>query len=79
LDRKQAIDTLKKVLETCPSINGYYIALMTNPDSASSHSYQIHLKTTLSPKDRQCLQDLLSKEGLAFKETKDTTIIYKPR
>ena len=79
MNRSEAVKVLKAVLEKCPSVDGSYIALM--PSSSGdllSHGYQIHIKTILSEEDRQCVQELLTKQGLALKETTDKTIISRP-
>ena len=44
-----------------------------------SQGYQIHIKTSLSQKEGHCVQELLTKQGLALKETTDKTIILQTK
>jgi hypothetical protein len=79
VNRDEAVKVLREVLDACPSINGFYIALMpSNLNDRLSHGYQIHIKTYLTPKDRKYAEEILAKQGLALKETEGKTIIYRP-
>ena len=77
MDRSEAVKILREVFSTC-SIDNSFVALMESSPEDKSHGYQIHIKTNLNQKDRECILKILDREGLMLKETKDRAIIYKP-
>jgi hypothetical protein len=79
LDRTEAVNVLKQILESCRAVDGQNLLLL--PPSAANlqtNGYQIHLKMKLVGIERKCIQKILEEHQLIIKEIEDTTIIYKP-
>lgn len=80
MDRIEAVNVLKQILESCRAVDGRtFLLLPPNAANLQPSGYQIHLKMKLVGIERKCIQKILDEHQLVMKEIEDTTIIYKPQ
>jgi hypothetical protein len=78
LERDEAVEVLERIIESCATVDGQYVALMPpNLTDPLSHDYQIHLRTNIRGMERKCLENIINNHNLVWHETEDKTIIYK--
>ena len=79
MDRKQAEDLLKEILDNCPALNGSTITLMP-PESSDvpSKGYQIHIKPVPNEEVLCCLRGIAEKHNIALRQEKQLLSIYEP-
>ena len=79
MDRQEAADLLKELLDKFCSLEGKPFALMPpNSDSVLSKGYQIHIKRTLDESTLLSIRKVILERGLAISEENNLTVIFKP-
>jgi hypothetical protein len=79
MNRQEAADFLKELLDTFCSLEGKPFALMPpDSDSVLSKGYQIHIKTTLDESTLLGIRKIVLERNLAISEEDNLTVIYKP-
>ena len=77
MEREQAVEVLERIIESCKTVDGQFLALMPpNLSDSLSHGYQIHIKANLTGMERKCLENFLKEHKLVWHEAEEKTIIY---
>jgi len=78
MDRAQAVNIIKEILETCRVIEGRSITLLPPKDNDKlSNTFQIHIRTTDEPL-KECIKEIAAKHGLATQQEENYFVVYKP-
>ena len=78
MDRRNAIDVIKEILDRCPAIEGRSITLLPPKGNAKlSDTFQIHIRTC-DPSLKACIETIAKEHSLVTKEDGNYFIIYKP-
>ncbi len=79
MDRKQAVDIVKEILNKCRAMEGKSLKLLPpREDDTLSHTFQIHIETKDDPVVQGCVESITKVHNLAAKMNDDWLIIYKP-
>ena len=77
MEREQAVEVLERIIQSCKTVDGQFLALMPpNLSDSLSNGYQIHIKANLTGMERKCLEDILNEHRLVWHEMAEKTIIY---
>jgi hypothetical protein len=80
LDRADAVSMLKEISSTCRNLNEAAVLLIkSKPEDQTSEDYQLRIKVTLDPQDKQSLKEIVQKNNLSLKEDQDTVTIFKQK
>jgi hypothetical protein len=81
MNRDEAVNLLKEILDTCVDLKQNGVALMPpNADDVLSKDYQIHIMGDVSKVDLSCLNQIVEKSRLSLKmfQEKMLLVIYRP-
>ena len=78
LERQEAIEILKAILDKCPRLDGNPICLMPSETNLLAEGYQIHITSTICDEAKQYLMELLANRGIEYREGKERFMIFKP-
>ena len=81
MNRNEAVDLLKEILDKCINITQYGIAIMPpNSDDVLSKYFQIHVFGNINKLDTSCLKSIMEKSCLQLKllQEKNLLVIYRP-
>ena len=78
MDRQQAVQVMKEILEQCYAIEGRSLTLLPpRNNDALSDTFQIHIRTDDSVLT-SCIRDIATKHGLSTFQDKTDFVVYKP-
>jgi hypothetical protein len=75
LKRREAVETLKEILESCNLINPSYVSLHPLKEA---DEYELHIKNQIPDSCQDQLNDIMQRRGLAMKEYGGFLLIYTP-
>ncbi len=79
MNRQDAVTLFKELQEKCPELYATHLMLMPpNADNVLSKGYQIHIKPSIDEHTRQCVEPIVVKHSLAFKQDTQVDVIYRP-
>jgi hypothetical protein len=82
MNRQEAIALLREILEACSELFDMNYVSLNLADAQirkSADDYELHIKSVLDERLRQCLTPILEKHQLRMKESKGSIIIYAPK
>jgi len=80
LDRKEATTVQEEIVRNCNGITEKNILLVLSiAESAMSHGYQIHIKSSSIEVNLPCLKEICQRHNLALDNSKnDFAVVYRP-
>ncbi len=78
MERQEAIEILKAILDKCPRLDGNPICLIPSATDVLAEGYQIHIASPICDEAREYLRELLAKYGVEYREANERLMIYKP-
>jgi hypothetical protein len=78
LDRLEAIRVLKELIASTGCDSNFVALMPPNAHNFLSKGYQIHIKMMTNTTQREIIDSILKKNGLALKDKGETLVIYKP-
>lgn len=78
MERKQVLNLLKEIAAVCNRLDGTVISLIAPEVQGSiSTGYMVHIKSTLTSQELDCLRNIIKKHHLTMKTEMNTILIYK--
>jgi len=78
LERQEAIEILKVILDKCPRLDGNPVCLIPSETTILAEGYQIHISSLVCDEAKEYLRELLINRGIEYREGKERFMIYKP-
>ena len=75
MKRREAVEVLKEVLESCNLINPSYVSLHPLKET---DEYELHIKNKIHHSCVDSLKDIIQRRGLAIREYNGFLLIYTP-
>jgi hypothetical protein len=78
MERPEAAEILKEILQNCSSLEGRSVKLMPpDADSVLSKGFQIHLQKSNEGIKKNCIYKIAKKHGLQVYDEEDFLVIYR--
>jgi len=79
VERKEAVDILRSILDKCSTENITKVMIMPSTiNNGYSSGSQIYIEATFDNEAKHFLQSIAAQKNLAIKEEQNRLIIYRP-
>ena len=79
MDRDEAVEVYKELVTKCQLAAPYVSLVPHKKNDTLSQGYQLHIRVNIAGGDRKIIQTIVNSHKLAWTESGENIIIYKPK